>query len=347
MDPSILMAKNSAIIIGGTGQIGQAVAQSLLDRGWTVSVTHRGNSTLPQSLIDLGARTIIHDRDQETSLARVIGQGADVVIDTVAFDAAHADQLLEIQADIGSFVVISSSSVYCDDHGRTLDEARLNGFPDLPSPMSETQATVPPSDETYSTKKVALERRLLDKAATPVTILRPCAIHGVASAHPREWWFVKRMLDGRAVIPLAYRGESQFQTTSVENIAGLINVVLARPTTQILNLGDETALSVGQIGEVIGKHLGFSGRFGLVDDKTYPPTIGSTPWSVPAPFMLDNAAAKSLGFVPLSYEATFGPTCDWLLQVAVSWLGLSEQYPAIVKWISALVTLQPASASAR
>jgi len=33
--------------------------------------------------------------------------------------------------------------------------------------------------------------------------------------------------------------------------------------------------------------------------------------------------------------------------VCVSWLGLSEQSPALVKWISALVTLQPASASAR
>ena len=55
------------------------------------------------------------------------------------------------------------------------------------------------------------------------------------------------MLDGRAVIPLAYRGESRFHTTSVENIAGLTNVVLARPTTQILNVGDETALAVGQI----------------------------------------------------------------------------------------------------
>ena len=136
------MTKNSAIIIGGTGQIGQAVAQSLLDRGWTVSVMHRGNSTRPQSLIGQGARTIIHDRDQETSLAMVIGQDADIVIDTVAFDATHADQLLEIQADIGSFIVISSSSVYCDDQGRTLDEARLNGFPDLPNPMTETQATV-------------------------------------------------------------------------------------------------------------------------------------------------------------------------------------------------------------
>ena len=71
----------------------------------------------------------------------VIGQDADIVIDTVAFDATHADQLLEIQADIGSFIVISSSSVYCDDQGRTLDEARLNGFADLPNPVERFDDT--------------------------------------------------------------------------------------------------------------------------------------------------------------------------------------------------------------
>ncbi|QND44507.1 hypothetical protein HB780_01585 (plasmid) [Rhizobium lusitanum] len=35
------------------------------------------------------------------------------------------------------------------------------------------------------------------------------------------------------------------------------------------------------------------------------------------------------------------------LPEAVSWRGLSEQYPAFVKWISAVVTLQPSSAPAR
>ncbi|ASS56447.1 NAD(P)H-binding protein [Rhizobium leguminosarum] len=308
--------RNSAIIIGGTGQIGRAVAQNLLDQGWTVTITHRGNHALHQSLVDQGVKAIAHDRDQQTDLSQVIGKGADAVIDTIAFDATHADQLLAIQGDIGSIVVISSSSVYCDGQGRTLDEARANGFPDLPKPMKETQSTVPPGDETYSTKKVALERRLLDRAATPVTILRPGAIHGVASVHPREWWFVKRMIDRRPVIPLAYRGESRFHTTSTANIAALIGIVLKTPRTQILNVGDETALSVGQIAEAIGRHMGFGGKFALIEDGTYPPSIGATPWSVPAPFMIDNTAAKILGFVPLPYEATVGPTCDWLGQVA-------------------------------
>jgi nucleoside-diphosphate-sugar epimerase len=315
------MSKISAIIIGGTGQIGRAVGQSLLGLGWTVSITHRGNHPLPQSLIDQGARVIVHDRDQEASLARAIGQGADAVIDTIAFDATHADQLLEIQGDVGSIVAISSSSVYCDSQGRTLDEARANGFPDLLGPMKETQATVPPGDETYSTKKVALERRLLDRATRPVTILRPCAIHGVACAHPREWWLVKRMLDGRAIIPLAYRGESRFHTTSATNIAALIGLVLKAPATQILNVGDEAAISVAQIGEVIGRHIGFNGKFALVDDDTYPPSISATPWSVPAPFTIDNSAAEALGVRPQPYAATVGPPVIGLLRLLTTVIG--------------------------
>lgn len=95
------------------------------------------------------------------------------------------------------------SSVYRDERGRSLDEASETGFPILPVPVGEGQPTVDPGSATYSTRKVALERALLDNARSPVTILRPAAIHGVGSTHLREWWFVKRMLDRRPVISLA------------------------------------------------------------------------------------------------------------------------------------------------
>jgi nucleoside-diphosphate-sugar epimerase len=238
-----------------------------------------------------------------------------VVIDTIAFDATHGEQLIEVQKDVGSFIVISSSSVYCDDQGRSLDEARVNGFPHLPEPMSENQATLPPGDDNYSTKKVALELCLLEKCISPVTILRPCAIHGVNSVHPREWWFVKRMFDGRPEIPLAYRGLSRFHTTSVANIAGLIAVVVDKASTRILNIGDDRCLTVAEIGQTIADRLGYSGR--LVDgENTIPSKTGGTPWSVPAPFMIDSSGARNLGFNPQSYEATIAPVCDWLLDVS-------------------------------
>jgi len=43
-----------------------------------------------------------------------------------------------VQNSVGALVIVSSSSVYRDDAGRTLDEAAQNGFPELPDPIAET-----------------------------------------------------------------------------------------------------------------------------------------------------------------------------------------------------------------
>jgi hypothetical protein len=150
------------------------------------------------------------NRDPPARLSGVLGPPPDALIDTMAFDRDHGSQLIDVQANVGCFIVISSASVYQDANGRTLDEASQNGFPELPEGIRETQPTVDPGPTTYSTRKIALERHLLDDATTPVTILRPGAIHGLNSRFPREWWVVKRILDRRPAIPLAYRGNQPF-----------------------------------------------------------------------------------------------------------------------------------------
>ena len=98
-----------------------------------------GHRALSDDLIARGARLAVLDREQPGALASALASGADAVIDTIAYTADHADQLLEIAPSVGSFIVISSSSVYLDPAGRTLDEARKGGFPDLPSPHKETR----------------------------------------------------------------------------------------------------------------------------------------------------------------------------------------------------------------
>ena len=125
-------------------------------------------------------------------------------MDCIAFDESDADQLNSVQTSAGRIIAVSSASIYCDEKGRTLDEARKCGFPDFPIPIREDHATVAPGPETYSTRKIAMERRLLDQAGDRTTILRPAAIHGPRSKHAREWWFVRRLLDGRRRIPLVH-----------------------------------------------------------------------------------------------------------------------------------------------
>jgi nucleoside-diphosphate-sugar epimerase len=304
-----------AFIVGGTGQIGRAIGKNLLAGGWRVTVSHRGTRGTPPELA--GAHVAVLDRNQPGELERALGGGADVLIDTIAYDEKHAGQLVGVQGDVGSFVVISSVSVYRDPQGRTLDEASKTGFPELPDPVPETQPTVEAGPATYSTRKIALERHLFEHAKPPVSILRPCAIHGPGSLSPREWWFVKRMLDGREQIPLAYRGVSRFHTASVGNIAALARVVAEAPGQRVLNIADPVAPSVAEIGAIIAAHLGYRGRLVPVDGEGDPPTVGRSPWSIPRPFVVDCRAAEAIGYVPAArYEDAVKETCDWLVATA-------------------------------
>jgi nucleoside-diphosphate-sugar epimerase len=306
-----------AFIVGGTGQIGRAAAACLIDSGWTATIAHRGLRPPPPALVERGVKVVTLDRDELGALARAVASGADALIDSVAYDRNHARQLLEVQGVVGSIIVISSSSVYRDRWGRTLDEAADTGFPELPVPISEGEPTVEPGPATYSTRKAALERVLLDEAAVPLTILRPAAVSGVGSTHTREWWFVKRILDRRAAIPLAYGGRSRFHTSSVANIAELVRVAAGSRGRRILNIADPEALPVSEIAAAIASACGFSGRFVMLPDVDgYPPQVGATPWSVQRPFVLDMTAATALGYRPRTgYAATVGPICDWLIEV--------------------------------
>jgi len=295
-----------ALIIGGSGQIGQACASALLAAGWSVTAGQKRPERFPAELIAAGARAIHLDRSDDDAMASAVAGGFDAVIDTVAFDDGHARQLLAIQADVGAFVVISSGSVY---RGRTLDEARETGFPRFPIPIPETQPTVAPGQATYSTRKVALERTLLNEATRPVTILRPFAIHGPGSLHPREWWFVKRILDGRRRAPLAHGGESIFHTSAVANIAELARVALEGAAPRVLNAVDPQALTVAAIGRTIAKVYGV--ELDLVPIEGPPAKgVGATPWSGPYPIVADMSRAEAAGYRPVTtYEDAIGAAC--------------------------------------
>ncbi len=298
----------SALIIGGTGQIGRAAARNLLARGWTVRLAQRSTDGVPADLV--GRAEVVHlDREEPGGLGRTLDGGADAIIDTVAYTAHHGRGLLEVQADVGAYVVISSASVYRDAEGRTLDEAPATGYPQFPIPITEDQATVEPGPETYSTQKVALEQSLLQSSRRPVTILRPGAIYGDGSRHPREWWFAKRILDGRRRVPIAYSGASRFHTSATANIAELCRAALDNPGTRTLNAGDPEALTVAEIGRAIATAYGAELDITLLPG---PPNgrLGANPWAIAHPIVLDMSAARAVGYRPLvHYEDAIGEAC--------------------------------------
>lgn len=308
----------TAFILGGTGQIGFATAAKLLSNGWRVTLGSRGRRAVPGHLQERGLTAIELDRSVSGGLQTAIKDGCDLLIDTIAFNATHARQLLRVQDGIGQIIAISSASVYRDECGRTLDEAKQGGFPDLPESMTEEQPTVEPGSATYSMRKVAMERVLLDGRAA-AAIIRPCAIHGPYSAHPREWWFIKRLRDGRDTIPLSYRGLSQFQTSAAADVAELISALAEARASGIYNVAGSDSPTVMEIGQAIFSACGIDARLLPIDTPAYSTRVGATPWSVPKPFTIAVGKARSIGYKPVGdYRATVAETCAWLMDQPVA-----------------------------
>ncbi len=302
-----------AFIVGANGQIGRAVGERLLRAGWTVTCTQRGDP-LPE-LVELGAKSIRLDRNEPGALRTALSDGADAVVDTIAYDENHAAQLLEIQDVVGHFSVISSGSVYCDEQGRTLDEAKgIEDLPRFPIPIPETQPTTAPGPATYSTRKAALENELFANSRVPFSLIRACAIYGPNSKYPREWWFVKRWLDGRTQIPL--RNPSNiFHTSATPNIAALIEAAITVRFRGPLNAGDPQPPSVGEIGTTIARSLSWDCEFIIVPDGVQ--GVGETPWSAATPIVVDMHRAAQIGYKPVTDYASYAPeVCQWLIDAA-------------------------------
>ncbi|MDX6400622.1 MAG: hypothetical protein QOF27_1228 [Gaiellaceae bacterium] len=261
-----------------------------------------------------GFEYVALDRDQEGALS--VANGFDLVIDVIPFEAAHAKQLLEI--DTGALIAISSASVYADEQGRTLDEAQgVDDFPEFPVPVPETQPTVEPGDETYSTKKVALERILLDSGEVVAAIVRPCAIYGRGDRMGREWHFVKRALDRRPQVILTSNGAGRFHTTASENIGELVRLLAAQPRTGAYNCGDPDPPTVIEIARAIAAAAGHSFEEVLLPEPVVRGELGQTPWSTPKPVVVDMVKAEvELGYRPvLSWADALPRQVEWLIEV--------------------------------
>ena len=324
------MAK-TALIIGGTGQIGLAAASRLAWDGWAVTAALRG---LHSPELPTGVKSIRLDR-ADTPALLTAARGHDLVLDTVAYDTGHAEQLAGLAGDVGSLVVISTGSVYLGRDGTYLDVATDDSFPTFPVPLSETDPTIDNAEQTYSPLKAAMERRLLATPDLPVSILRPGAIHGPHSPALREWFFIKRVLDGRRRVVLAYDGASRFGTSATANIAELVLRRAEQPGRRALNAADDGSLTVAEIGRAVFEAMGHEAEI-LTFAGGPREELGSSPWGIPNPIVLSMSAAREqLGYRPaVSYAEGLADDIRWVTD-AVAAAGRRGQtweqlFPSIV-----------------
>ena len=300
--------------------IGRATARRLAAAGWRVEVTGRDPAHFPRELAEAGVRFHAADRADAARLRAVLGGGADLLVDCICFTAADARGLLPLAEHSTSTALISSKAVYVDAAG---NHSNSDTPPDFGGPISESQPTMAPGDmdfnsrEGYGANKVAAEHVALD-SGLPISILRPSRMHGVGTNRPREWVFVKRVLDRRPAVLLAARGTGVVHPTAAVNTAALIETVARQPGARILNSADPDAPTALEIARTIARQLGRAWDEVLLDESVDAdhPGLGRTPWDSPHPVVLDTTASLELGYKPVGdYAATVADEVDWLFDV--------------------------------
>jgi len=307
-----------ALVVGGTGLVGGAVALRLARGGWQVTVTGRDPENMPNDLITAGVSFVRADRRDASQVEAAFGDGADLLVDCVCYTADDALQLLPFARNARSTVMISTKAVYVDSAG---NHSNSDVPPRFDGPIRETQPTVAPqsidynSREGYGANKVAAERTLLD-SGLPVTVVRPSKIHGRRASPPREWVFVKRVLDRRPAVFLAHRGAGVDHTTAAANIAALVEIVAEKPGARVLNSADPDAPSGLQIARTIARLLDHDWHEVLLDGDAVG-SVGRYPWDAAHPIVLDTAAAVALGYSPVGdYSSTVADEVEWLTAAA-------------------------------
>jgi nucleoside-diphosphate-sugar epimerase len=226
--------------------------------------------------------------------------------------------------------MLSSKAVYTDDAGNHVNS---DVPPRFPHPIREDQPTMKPmngdydSREGYGANKVAAEHVLLDSGHS-VTVIRASKVHGEGAALPREWMFVKRILDRRPAVFLAAAGAGGDHTTAAVNTAALIETVAGRPGQRILNSADPDAPTGLEIARTIAAHLGHEWEEILLEAGDHS-ELGAHPWNFTPPLVLDTQASTALGYEPVgTYAETVTAEIDWLLASPANRPGATDPHLA-------------------
>lgn len=179
------------LVIGGTGNIGSAVVEALLERGHDVFAIGRGLEPLHET--PAGAAAIALDRDDGDAM-RIVAQRErfDAVIDLAAQTTAHAEQDFALFRDCGHVLIASSVAVY-------------GIAPAWQMPIREDIPLRP--NRPYGKNKKAIEDYALMQyhaCGWPATIMRPAFTYGRQRAIFRqisqENLWIDRICKGKPIV---------------------------------------------------------------------------------------------------------------------------------------------------
>jgi nucleoside-diphosphate-sugar epimerase len=238
----------SALLIGGTGPTGPAIAAGLETRGFDVTLLHSGRHEVPEVA---KFRHVHGDVFSEPGLRDAL---ADQSFDVVIASYGRLRSIAEVLKDrAGHLLSIGGAPVY-----RGFFDPAVHTPPGLPVPAREDSAHAT-EEEDGKSYRIARTERLLFEAHPAATHFRYPYVYGPRQLAPREWCVVRRILDQRPLIILPDDGLSLIPFGYVDNLAHALLLAVDHPQAsqgEIFNCGDDEKLTIRQVVELVTDELG-------------------------------------------------------------------------------------------
>lgn len=238
-----------ALIVGGTGPSGPFLANGLINRGYKVTIFHRGTHEIPEIPPDVDH---VHgDPHFRETIESALGDRTfDVVIATYGRIRFVAEALAGKTACFIAIGGVPSYRGYFDTAANFPAGLKVPVPEDAPLVMTE-------QEQRFSWLIKTTEDAVLQTHPNGVVYRYPY-VYGPYQLVPREWCIIRRILDGRRTILLPDGGLSLMTHGYAENLAHAVLLAVDKPKAaagQIYNCGDEEQLSLRQVVEVICREL--------------------------------------------------------------------------------------------
>jgi nucleoside-diphosphate-sugar epimerase len=299
----------SVVVVGGTGPTGYALVELLLTAGDRVTIVHTGQHEIAFS------RPVEHvhcdPRSRGDLAAALGGREFDAAIST---SGRLREVVTVLSGRVGTLAAVTGLPGY-------VGWLAMPGRAGRPMPLRETDPPTRPlgggPGDGLTARVLENERAVLEasaRGAFRAAILRYTMVYGPYAYVPFEWYFVRRVLDGRRRLALEADGLMLPQRGYAENLATAVLLTLDDPRAdgQVYNVGDEQVLSVRAIADTVAGALGH--EFDVVS-VPLAATPCRNPFSLRQNTLFDLGAIRGLGYrdtVPVE-EAT-RRAARWLAQ---------------------------------
>lgn len=301
------------LVLGGTRFLGPFVVDELLARGHEVALLTRGEANFGGTV-----RCYQGDASDAATLDRTVRSWQpEGLIDMLHGSAGHAGSVIgACQGRLERSLHLSCAAVYGPSPICPVDEeTEVLSTKDAPGPIAE---------------QIAADQAVMEAAAgdkLPAVIIRLPELYGPRDPRCAEWFFARRILDGRSRIALPDRGLHIAHRGFVQNMAwGIAQALSARSAIgQTYNLGEEKLYTLAQLARGVARALDRE-----VQVWSVPGHLWATPYAHTSFFDLRKARAQ------LRYRDRMIPrdglelTMAWLCQNPLgdgwSWPGIERPF---------------------